>query len=280
MYGFLDSYTKRKAFRKALNNAFDAGYDPSAVAEKDATPVSLGKTVEPIDIAKPQIPAARRTAKALRKPESGLVDLSKHKDWRADKLKKTEPAISSRTASLYDELFPQEKESSAKPVFEQRSNINEMLDKAFPEQNEEGFAEEFVLPKEEPQNKPQVEEDESWENLIRKLELGNFVPDAKDEDEVEELTDAQPWKVEVERDKKAEETIVEEKPAEKPAQKPKAAAAKPASKPATKPASKPVKPASKSAPKAKAQKTETKTVARNKKRKNKIKFDADIIGGW
>lgn len=265
MYGFLDSSLKRKAFKKALNNAFDSGYDPSKVASNENTTKKLGKNVEPINFEKPQVKPLSNSARSLRKPESNVVDLSKHKNWREDKLKKEEKPAMSSGVSLYDELFGTSSKD-VEPKVSDKTYSNAMLDELLPETNEKRDAEEFFFPDDErvmgeaevqvPDTKDESEL--SWEELFSKLSQ-NDDDAAETSEKVEEVEIPQIPQVEISvEDEDVRETTVAEEEPKTPA-KPKVASKKSSTKNNT---------------------TKSSTAKRNKKRKNKIKFDADIIGGW
>lgn len=255
MYGFLDSSLKRKAFRKALDNAFDAGYDPSVVVAEKDTLKKLGTNIQPINFETQKVePIINKPARSLRKPETSVVDLSKHKNWRNDKLKDDKP-IKSSGASLYDELFGNN--NKVEPPANAKSYSNLMFDELLPDSNEKSD-EDFSLIAEKSVDAQKVEgveekavsnaeddENFSWEELFGKLQDDD--DDAGEKVEVPEIPQVE---INIIDDDKIEEKVAEPKPAKKAASKTKNTG------------------------------TQAKVAARNKKRKNKIKFDADIIGGW
>lgn len=240
MYEFLNTYTKRKAFRKAMKNAFDNGYD---VSKGEDSKVVFGANkvvsgVTPITLEE----AKRITSNKTSKTDLDFVDLSKHKNWRAGDstmsqktevipaAKDTEKLVtapvpepmkdisSSRGATLYDELFGKEPELKNEVVpTKQKSQTNIYLDNQNP------------ITQEEKESNP-------WEELFAKLKLDTDTDEENNKPVVKEET--KPVEVPTKT-----VTVVEKKTA-----------------PDTK------------------KKVVTKTKA--KKRKNKVKFDADIIGGW
>ncbi len=279
MYGFLNTQIKRKAFKRALNKAFDFGYDPVTVANPNAKPAELGKIETPIEIQKNVKPFVPKTGKSLRKPESGLIDLSKHKNWRTKELKnnKSFNYSSKSDATLFDELFP---EAEINPVHgirldSKKTKTNAMLDDIYPEIREKKFEDEFIVPIEEDEikegTKSEADEAAAWQDLFTKIKIDEDegegdAPEMVIDDEPKTIMTEPAVKVKPEPVKKVKFSVeTKEEPKAPTKSKLSMATKNSAAKSGTKKSSNVIK---------------TQTSAKSKKRKNKIKFDADIIGGW
>lgn len=290
MYGFLNTHSKRKAFRKALDNAFSSGYDPNTATKEDADPAALGKTVTPVTIE--QIKKAH-SHKALGKPETQVVDMSMHKDWRekkADQIRKDKMFESpSKGASLFDELVPPpEPQSEPRATSSTMSESNKILDDIFEKTKDENE----VIPTEEEASK-------SWEELFNKLnEEDEFVE--TDDDLEESAFDNSVEVVEEEEDGEFDKLIagladLDDDTDDAPAEPVKLVIEKETEEEPSEEVDSEVEEIAPKKPKTSTKKTTStrkttttkkstdapvKKKTRNKKRKNKIKFDADIIGGW